>query len=457
MSNFEFLKEKNINIELYQKILSVESSISLDFSEGILNDFRKAMEIFISHVIETHHLEEKYSEFIKMRHITESVSAGFSFLVEENILPKGQSISMRLPYYEKYTSDGKRINKKCRDVYEFIRIIGNSASHANTQSSKAMKRLAINYNNVTLAIYGFHEVLKRYYQEDHVFSDHDMPLGKYTVIKEMTPTDSALSKCKREMIASFQTGSGKFKMMRYAIIRKYLKKDLDPIFIQRNIDTTNVLLQKMDEDEVLKNIAQTVELNSIEQEENEFYYIGYLFKKEPKILGKDTLQNVPMEDRILLCKKIAKALAFLHSHDIYHRFLSYKSIYMTTGENRKMVPWITKFDSAKIMNMQGGVAEKDSTYTIFDTLSNSKNQIKDITIKKYIPNMWGREDTEKAWERVDIFSLGVLMADILNGSIGQSIVIPDDISDELAELLDDMTTERLDIQMEEVIKRLEEM
>ena len=105
------------------------------------------------------------------------------------------------------------------------------------------------------------------------------------------------------------------------------------------------------------------------------------------------------------------------------------------------MPYITKFDFAKIEGIGS---------TVKKVVHDAKLIIEDSKLFKYLPFEWIMlesfdEDVNIDLAKVDIFSLGVLISDILYGKIARKVVpiseLPDEVPDEIKTLLSKMCQE----------------
>lgn len=303
--------------------------------------------------------------------------------------------------------------KKSLDVYTFLRRYGNSNSHIEKQNF-----IKMTYPTSIKALKGFHSILFALCKQNGLpttsFNENRMPIKgqEHTYIIDeykAPPTDAPMSRCQIEFLAHFNR-SGSRAGTQYALIRQYDKKDVDTTFLLRNVDT----VQKT-QDELIDALppcmVRPVEISPIENQSSPFYIIAYHFREKPHALSDELLQSLDRKSRLFICEELARCMADLHQMGIYHRLLSHASVYICdySAWGRGWMPHLVKFDFAKLVAKD----EKDALETVKEQTKEAKEKIKDGSIKKYIPEDWSLED----WEKVDVYSLGILFCDILSGTI----------------------------------------
>lgn len=414
--NFWFLE--NIHKELYENLLDAERVARVDFkTAGILS--RNALEAIISNIIREHKLDGKIPPKMKLY---EKINA----LREESIFPRiGQA-----------RADYENGNYQTIDYYDFIRGVGNAAAH----HERGPWDIKVGFDEVHRSLKGLHLMMKKYYEkriskDTPNFMVDYMPIDKYFIQEAYIPDDTLRSRCIIEFKAFTQDSKGDKAF--HVILRLYNKADLNENFILRN-NKTFLEASKLSISSVPEGMTRMREIIPYKDNKSSYYLIAYEFNREPKELTGKLLKDIDFGKRVKICKRIVDSFYNLHMSEvpIYHRMISDEGIYISDF-GREWVPYIVKFDFAKIELEGGG--------TVFDSALNARDRLQALKQIKYLSPEWKSiKDTESAdWEKVDIYSLGILLSDILFGNIGTSPVDVErledlDVSEELLDLIDNM-------------------
>ena len=333
------------------------------------------------------------------------------------------------------------------DSYEFLRRLGNTCSHSSGANNADIK---LDYEAVLNGIRFVHMTAKYVFKKETgnvpSFDENKMPILNYNITRSYVPDDSDRSKCIREFEAEFAEGDG--KKTKYAILRMYDKNDtVKRAFMLRN-QTSFSEASSVSIDSVPEGMVLLRELKPLSSDASNFYIIAYIFNKKPYPLEEKLSEIKDIKTKIRMCKRLASCVYNLHGSEIpiCCRLLNYESIYVC--EFREWVPYIIKFDYSKIIDKKAPAA------TVY---KNAMTAGKDVKTKqrlaKYVPYEWDQLDQDagiEQWKKVDIYSLGVLMADILNGKITEHPVDLEDLLDKgveegLLELLDLMLSDDPDL------------
>lgn len=447
IGNFAFMY--HINRELYEKLYSAEKQARTNFRNSG-HESREALEILIKTILNRHNLSNacKGQELrVKIDNLRDE-----TFLKSAGYLKNDESLSDKpiLPDLGEVTFKYKNGREETADYWNFMRKYGNTCSHADTRPSD----VKLSYENTIKCLKGLFLLLKRYYkgQIPHsvgAFDENMMPIEEYCVYASYVPADSVRSKCLREFLAFIRDENGEKSF--YAILRLYNKADSNETFMLRN-QKCFTEAAKLSLSSVPDGMTRMRELIPKDSQNSTFYIISYIFNQEPHPLTETLLQGMSLAQRVKLCSRIVNCLDNLHTSPIpiFHRMLSYESIF-TCEIRGEWIPYIIKFDYAKILS-QAPVG------TVFINAVKAKERLNEEKLNKYLPPEWdslSQEAGDKEWAKVDIYSLGILFADILAGKIGISpIPIEDleelDLSEEMLDLLDimraDEPSERWDIE-----------
>lgn len=352
--------------------------------------------------------------------------------IEKATFPALKDVTYSLANGKKRTSGG----------YEFLRMLGNTGSHA----SGNPEDIEINYQAILTGIQFAYNVACAMYKKDdepvRPFDESRMPILNYHILSGYTPDDSARSKCIKEFTAELREGDGKKK--RYAILRMYDKKAaVKQAFMIRN-QTSFSEASSVSIDSVPEGMTLLRELTPINSPSTNFYIIAYIFNKEPFPLAKKLFEIKDLNTKMRMCARLARCVENLHNSEIpiCCRLLNFESVYVS--EFREWVPYIIKFDYSKISDKSAPAA------TVYKNAKSASEDAKtQRKLAKYIPYEWDQLDQSAdidAWKKVDVYSLGILMADILEGKISDQ---PADLENLLQKGVPEETLEMIDLMISE--------
>ncbi len=422
--NFAFVFD--LDRELYQNLVSAEKNARINFRNSG-KFLRDALEKFIGTAIREKGLGDAVSPDLKLgqriwllRNERAMRDAGY--------LKGGQSLQdcPILPNVEKVSFIQQDGAKGERYLYDYIRMLANACSHVSEEVNAENPQ--VSFENVVQALKGFHKVLLRYYgkrisERVNPFSADTMPIGEFAVEKSYVPSDSLRSQCQREFLGYTLDDDGEPGF--HALIRLYNRKDLGDAFMLRNhkcfLEACKLCMSGIPE-----GMTRLRELTPAHSDASDFYMICYIFNQKAYPLNEETLTRMNLKQRLEICARLARCIDDLHHSDvpIYHRMLSYESVYISQFRN-KWIPYVVKFDYAKI----------DSTRPV-ETVYVSAKTARDVLIRqsreKYLAPEWNDIETNQTgadWAKVDVYSLGVLMGDILKGSFAGGVVDGDDLEE----------------------------
>ena len=305
-------------------------------------------------------------------------------------------------------------NESKSDVVNYLRQFGNNGPH--TPDADDMPVLPTT-NNAIIAFQCIHQLLLDYYQQvlrkkKIKVGKYDLdkiPINKYFIDSTYIPLDSAWSKCTKEYGCHFYEGNNDL-IKHYAILREYKEEDYsnDNLFVTRNIDIYGNIKSVSATNNVSMN-----EIRCISQDGNGSYFIAYEFARTPYRLNNETFKrfSFSIKDRMEICSKLINDIYKLHfaNPPIYHRDLSFDSIALCNfSENEsEWVPYIIKFNFAKYKDGQVGTVVENLIAADYRMYEDEKAPAR---LNKYRIDVIDK-DTE--WDKVDIYSLGNLLVDIL--------------------------------------------
>jgi len=336
----------------------------------------------------------------------------------------------------------------------FIRLLLNSSVHSKDKAKSNWPR--VDTVNTMKALQLLHTLSKKVFvgsSNDIQFDENYCPIGEYYIYDSYVPSDSRRSLCKREY-RGIRFDSTETEIIKYAVIREYDKKSAeDDVFRLRNEKCFN----EASKYSIGSAPAYMADTSAIKTEAGvDSYYICYSFKQEPHSLTNRIVEEMDYDAKLLFCKGLATCLSQLHSADtpIYHRLLSSESIYVSNIRNN-WIPYIIKFDCAKI---DAG----DAVVTVFKYWEKAKER-RDQRIEIYQPPECkdGGAPDDIDWSKVDIYSLGMLMACIFAGDLTREVkdlrkLKNKGCSNDILSLIDDMVSDMPEVRpsIDEVMERL---
>lgn len=416
--NFDFLAE--IDKDLYSKAHEMESVARTDFrTSGHL--CREVMEQLVTATLDRLGIADKTLSDTKLNHDNSpmkkmALGRKYQVLRSLNLLQKLDPSINKAPFpsLDTFTYTLASGSKCTTDGYEFLRKLGNTCSHSSGNTAD----IELNYEAILTGIRFAHKVASAIYQTDESsrqFDESIMPILAYHIIKSYVPDDSARSKCIREFVAELREGDGKKK--RYAILRMYDKNaKIKRTFMIRNQASFSEA-SSVSIDSVPEGMTLLRELTPMNSASTSFYIIAYIFNKEPFPLAEKLSQITELSTKMKMCARLAGCVENLHNSEIpiCCRLLNYESVYVS--EFREWVPYIIKFDYTKIEDKTAPAA------TVYKNAKFASQEAKtQRKLAKYIPYEWDQLDQSadiEAWKKVDVYSLGILMADIMAGKISE--------------------------------------
>ena len=291
------------------------------------------------------------------------------------------------------------------------------------------------------------------------FDPFIIPIGDNFIINSYTPLDKPVSNCVREFETCSFNETGRIN--KYGIVRMFKKADIDEkLLLLRDQEAFSEA--ESEAGIQFDGNVQVDVLSKLGSETSDYYVVIYKFSKKPTHLNDKLLAGMSVDEKVELCKKIANILNSFHnlSTPIYHRNLSFDSIYVSKGKNDVLEPTIIKLDCAKIASEEFG--------TVIANVQNMQTMIQQQKLLKYsapeVRALFQGGEGKVNWEKADVFSLGVLFGDILNGQI-EPAVIPSmklqrlGVHMTLVQLIDKMKNPNPDLRPDTatILRYLEEM
>lgn len=447
--NFAYLKDHDLT--LYKKIKDVESNCINDHS-GTAKKLRDVLDYFLNHLIKESNKEQCLA--------FNRENANGKDKEAKNI--ESVNIFIKVNFIDEYNLLVNKKNKGYRSTKErqtiindlhALRMMANLASHQEDivqgrwkkfRTSKTIngeEKFVIN-GAVLKGCFGkLNTVLRFYYGEKSTnYNSHAMKLGDYDIYAYAATKDSGGTRYLEEF-----HGIKQGKKNEYAIIRKYDKEKMDKNFIQRNISTLELINDNMSNS--IKGVSKVKDLNKIDSEDDEFYYIAYTFSKEPMALNQQMLDKIKSSaEKVNICTTLSEAISKLHDLEepIYHRMINPGSIIVCDyGLKEGYVPYLIGFDFSKF--------DKQSEYaTVIDVYNKEverQNENNEDNFKYICPNDLHVNSNSNFGQR-DIYALGMLFIRILTGNLNpekNEIKLLDEIEEQysakLADLLERMISE----------------
>lgn len=429
-ANFDFMKD--INKKYYSELTEIEKNARVKPKDAARH-CRTLLDSFIQDVFSKNNIkiEDKLFKNLKVLEETSKLGIPKVGLVEYDVIDMNANIT----------------SQKSPGLH-FVKELANAALHEGLPTKKGDKKVVVSSETVIKALRVYYTLFSKYYRnklqgKKIKFLDSNVPLGKYEIRQSYVPVDTDRSKCVKEYITSRKTGEYS-KEVKHALIREYIPSEMDSLFLNRNIDAFSESYKY-----TYPNGVTVEKLNEIEEPYVNFF-IAYEFPKPVVPLAKFLKsKELSMKDRIQICQGIAESLSKFHSAEnpIYHRMLTYECIMISdfNDENEGYKPYITKFDFAKITSITEG--------TVFNNLSEAEAK-ESLKLSRY------KLETvapDSPWDKVDIYSLGVLFVDIMQNSVSTKAIsgqtfeelieagITDNMIDIIDEMLCDIPEERPDI------------
>lgn len=399
--NFGFVEE--IYPELYKKICEAEKAAYID-CEKAGRELRDTYELWLSDLVEEYGL--------KVGDDRVSLNDNRKLLKKFN----------KLPQIEDYKFIDVNGEKKSLNGYLVWQKFGNQCSH----SEKTPEDPDVIYANAEAVLRIVHKVFRLEYvrkkgkkaaEKIALFDPYIMPIGDNYIIKSYAPMDKPVSNCIREYETCAYNETG--RISKYGIIRVFRKRDMDEKLLQLR-DQEAFSEAEAEAGIQFDGNVQVDVLSKMSSDSSDYYVLIYKFSQKPVHLSDSVLKEMTMVDRTELCMQICKIVFSFHSLStpIYHRNLSFDSVYVCKNKAGKYEPSVIKLDCAKIASEEFG--------TVIANVQNMQTMIQQQKLLKYaapeVRMMMQNDSLKVDWEKADIYSLGVLFADILNGQIDANLV-----------------------------------
>lgn len=422
--NFGFVQE--IYPDLHKKLCEAESMAYLD-CEVAGKKLRDVYEKWLSELIDEYHIKLD--------------GDGRASLNDKRNALKSQN---KLPQVSEYTFVSVSGQKKSMNGYLIWLKFGNQCAH----SEKTANDPDITFANVETILKIVHKIFRLEYirkkgkkaaEKIPLFDPHIMPIGENYIMKSYVPLDKPASKCIREFETCSYTETGRID--KYGIVRMFQKKDMDEKLLRLRDQEAFSEAEKEAGIQFDGNLHIEV-LSKIDSESSDYYVIIYKFSKKPLRLSDSMIGEMSMEERQELCGRISEILDKFHGLEtpIYHRNLSFDSVYVCKDKSGRLEPSVIKLDCAKIASEEFG--------TVIANVQNMQTKMQQQKVLKYtapeVRLFLQNHAMPVDWEKADVFSLGVLFADIMNGQIDVTLVPPvklqrAGVKSGLVELIGEMT------------------
>lgn len=399
--NFAFVEE--IFSDIYIKLSCAERLAYIDCQKAGMQ-LREALETWLGYLVEENGL--------KLSEERTSLNEKRKLLKQFNKLPQ-------LNDYKYIAVNGE---KKNLNGYLVWQKFGNQCAHP----EKTVDDPDITYENTELVLRIAHKVFRLEYarkkgkkeaEKIAQFDPYIMPIGDNYIIKSYAPLDKPVSNCIREFETCAYNETG--RVSKYGIIRVFRKRDMDEKLLQLR-DQEAFSEAEAEAGIQFDGNVQVDVLSKMGADNSDFYVLIYKFSQKPVHLSDGILTELSIGERVEMCCQISKIISSFHnlSTPIYHRNLSFDSVYVCKNKSGKYEPSVIKLDCAKIASEDFG--------TVIANVQNMQMMIQQQKFLKYtapeVRMMMQNCDLKVDWEKADIYSLGVLFADIMNGQIDANIV-----------------------------------
>ena len=402
--NFCFVEE--IYPEIYELISEVEKQTYTD-CKGAGQELRNSFEKFASELAHEFGIstEDNTGKQLQLFHITKA-------LRDQGKLPNAGRFQYMTAAHEKKEA-----------FWDYIwREYCNQCDHKDLVPEKP----DVSSDNLEIVLHIVYSVFRSEYirkkgkdaaKKIPKFDTQIIPIKDNYVIHSYTPLDKPVSNCIREYETCSYGETGRIN--KYGIVRMFKKKDIDEkLLLLRDQEAFSEA--ESEAGIQFDGNVQVEALSKIRAKFNDYYVVIYKFTQRPSRLNDKFISALNTGERVELCKKIAKILNSFHtlSTPIYHRNLSFDSIYVCKNKKGDIEPTIIKLDCAKIESEEFG--------TVIANVQNMQTMIQQQKLLKYsapeVRALFQGGNGSVNWEKADVFSLGVLFGDILNGQIEPGVV-----------------------------------
>lgn len=439
IDNFAYLKE--LNPDLYKEIKKAESGLIVDHFSTAEN-FRAVLDKFVNGVIEKKNMGAKCIQYARRMNSNKKYKTDDFTAVE---------IAYKIMFLQSNKLLGKETTNSMYKGLHFVREMGNLGAHRENIGQQNFSRFRtekningkqkylIDGNQLKACFVKLDNAFRVYYNlKEEKFNYNLLKLGDYDIYGY-----ELVSNPEQALYLAQYYGIKQGKKNEYAIIRRYKKSVMDADFIQRNIST----LQQINDNtsRFINGVAQVKELNRFDSEDDEDYYVAYIFSKEPKILSQEMLDKIKSNgEKVNVCATLSEAVYRLHtlSTPIYHRMINPNSVVLCDyGENEGYIPYLIGFDFSKLEKQ----TDFKTVISYYNKEIEKQNQENNL-IYDYVCPMDLQSDT--SFDARDIYALGKLFTRILTGSLNPQkddyellVEIQEKYSDRVAEILERMISE----------------
>ncbi|MDD6712548.1 MAG: CAP domain-containing protein [Sharpea porci] len=405
---FAFLKKKDKKV--YEKLHKLDTLAKTDYL-SFYKTVRDSLDMYLNVICQANNISligTKYNKNGQKYKANKDIADKIKECNERNLLLDLGSVRYK---------GATNINNQT-DGYTFLRLMGNYGAHVENDKP-ANNYPKMNEGNCVKALEFLFKLYSSLYNNNEKFERETLMIGNYYINQYIDISGNGQFGEYRG-IHILGGGARRTKAnMRYAIIKKYDKKQVDQNFLFRNIETFNQVAAA--NGSKLQNMADVREIIPFESKNCDYYYVAYEFVYPPHDLSTDVLSKLSKYDRLRMCEQISNYFSGIHNlpSPIYHRMFTYKSVEVCDLESNGITPFIVGFEFTKFENNPeiGTVSAQFK-----NTLRKNK---KDEYLDKYVqPNA-----EIKSWEKADIFSMGTLFADVLLGKIKPEIFNELDLED----------------------------
>lgn len=423
--NFAFVYEQDK--ELYEHLLFAEKNTRIDYRASG-KSIRDALERFIAVAVREKGVEAAVPSGMDLVEKIRTLRFDYQAMQDAGYLKPGQLLKEHwiLPPPGEITFIQLDGDTGTRDGYTYLRQLANACSHRPEEVKPIYPEAC--FDNLVKALEAFHKILLRYYGKRlkgrmPAFNRDTMTIAEYVIEEAYEPSDALRSQCRQEFLGYTLDDEGEPGF--YALIRLYRRSELGDAFMLRNhkcfLEACKLCMSGIPE-----GMTRLRQLTPGRGGESDFYMICYLFNQRPRPLDNGTLQSMNLQQRLEICTRLARCIDDLHQSEvpIYHRMLNYESVYISRFRD-KWIPYVIKFDYAKIDSSR-------PVETVYANAQKVQEILKQQSLSKYLAPEWDvieKDASPSDWAKVDVYSLGVLMSDILRGSFTGGIADLDELQD----------------------------
>lgn len=442
--NFTFIYDVTKNEELFDKFLSAEKNLKVDYMD-FAHKMRLAYEAF---AIEEEAIRRKGLDSYNNKSLEEikediisDIKKPASIINYKSIiidLCNGKEMSyaeMLLKYsFVKNSNSENEVRRQLKAYIRYLYAYGSVSSHENVSIDE---KYVPNKENCLRVVGSFHDFLCVYYGVNKKFDSTLVPIRDYIPVPKSVIT---------KMHLQFDVGKSLFVREKHGKVKYYIfSSNTDEITNgqRRDIDVINKLWEDNFEDP--SNIIRQTE--QISGSNGDYVFQVYSLPNKPLRLTTGLLNTIEVKDKLSIIYGLCKGIFSIHNYDppLYYRNINPDAFYIFSIRGNYK-PLLAKFDCTK--------DTEPNEFTVFQNVKNKTLNSK--TNKFFAPEVLKTNMGDGVnWEKADIYSLGKTCVYILTSQVLdqlqaaerlESISIPDETKMIIEQMLSYNPNDRPSIQ-----------